>query len=99
MGAVAGVCGQCSSYPLDIVRRRMQTAGIQNLVDSFYCKYRIRGNFRGLPIFAVFRGQYESVKIKIIFAVFQFSRYFVVSMNQRKLKSRNIFLFLSENRH
>ena len=38
--------------------------------------YRIRGNFRGLPIFAVFRGQYESAKIK----------------------SRNIFIFLSKNR-
>ena len=33
-----------------------------------------------------------------IFAVFQFSRYFAVSMNPRKLKSRNIFLFLSKNR-
>ena len=33
-----------------------------------------------------------------IFAVVQFSRYFAVSMKLRKLKSRNIFLFLSKNR-
>ena len=36
--------------------------------------YRIRGDFRGLPIFAVFRGQFKSAKIKI-------AKYFPISGN------------------
>ena len=36
------------------------------------CNYRIRGYFLGLPIFAVFRGQYESAKIEV-------AKYFTIS--------------------
>ena len=46
--------------------------------------YRIRGNFRGLPIFAVFRGQYESAKIKI-------AKYFPISVKESSLEATSIF--------
>ncbi|XP_053387701.1 mitochondrial coenzyme A transporter SLC25A42-like [Mercenaria mercenaria] len=39
-GAVAGICGQCSSYPLDIVRRRMQTAGVTGHSKDYTTIYR-----------------------------------------------------------
>ena len=46
--------------------------------------YRIRGNFRGLPIFAVFRGQYESAKIKI-------AKYFPISVKGSSLVATSFF--------
>ena len=54
----------------------------------FYFKYRIRGNFRGLPIFAVFRGQYETAKIKI-------AKYFPISVNELSLEGTSIFAFVT----
>lgn len=54
-GAVAGLLGQSSSYPLDIVRRRMQTASVTNNGDNYktICKtlmkvYKDEGVVHGL---------------------------------------------------
>ena len=46
--------------------------------------YRIRRNFGSLPIFAVFRGQYESAKIKI-------AKYFPISVKELSLEATSIF--------
>lgn len=50
-GAIAGLVGQSSSYPLDIVRRRMQTGRIQpeaGVMRSLILIYRTEGLRRGL---------------------------------------------------
>jgi solute carrier family 25 protein 42 len=60
-GALAGAAGQTSSYPFDVIRRRMQTAFILNkqdvemsATDLFRQIYKnegiIRGFYKGLSL-------------------------------------------------
>lgn len=59
-GAIAGICSQTASYPLDIVRRRMQTSGIENLDKYetirqtlrkiYFEEGVVRGFFKGLSM-------------------------------------------------
>ena len=46
-------------------------------------RYPISENFRGLPIFAVFRGQYKSAKIKI-------AKYYPISVKESSLEENSI---------
>lgn len=55
-GAAAGICGQTSSYPLDIVRRRMQTdvcfryKTILGTLDYIHRNEGLRGFYKGLSM-------------------------------------------------
>ena len=63
-GAVAGLCGQSLSYPLDVVRRRMQTDGS----DGTGYRYRnIVGTLRSISEQeGVIRGLYKGLSINFI---------------------------------
>lgn len=52
-GACAGLIGQSASYPLDVVRRRMQTAGVTghqrgSILNTLRSIVREEGAVRGL---------------------------------------------------
>lgn len=52
-GACAGLLGQSASYPLDVVRRRMQTAGVTghaygSILSTLRAIVREEGAVRGL---------------------------------------------------
>lgn len=57
-GAAAGMLGQSASYPLDIVRRRMQTASItgsdystiRGTIKRVFKEEGIRGLYKGLSL-------------------------------------------------
>ena len=69
-----------SFVPLMHIKDIRQTAMLPTLSGI----YHIRGNFSGFPIFAVFRGQYESAKIKI-------AKYFPISVEESSLDATSIF--------
>lgn len=63
-GAIAGLFGQTASYPLDIVRRRMQTAGLYDNQAEFRS---ILGTFRYVvQQDGLLRGLYKGVSMNFI---------------------------------
>ena len=59
-GAIAGICGQTATYPLDVARRRMQIDGLR-LETTYSYKYRgaahaIRTIYATEGIKALYRG-------------------------------------------
>ena len=54
-GATAGVLGQCGSYPLDIVRRRFQTAGALSADKAALSEEAARENKVFRTLFAIYK--------------------------------------------
>ena len=77
-----------------VKKKKMKKVCLTNqanfLEDDLKHRYRICRNFRGLPIFAVFRGQYESAKIKI-------AKYFPISVKELSLEATSIFAVVTSS--
>jgi len=78
-GAVAGLLGQSASYPLDIVRRRMQTSGVKGMSDIYTSitatllyVYRTEGVTRGLYKGLSMNWIKGPVAVGVSFTVFEF---------------------------
>ena len=67
-----------------MLHTKFQTSGSCGPDKEDFLIYRIHGNFRGLPIFAEFRGQYDSAKIKT-------AKYFPISVKESSFEATSIF--------
>lgn len=89
-GAVAGLLGQSASYPLDIVRRRMQTAGITgtaHIYTSIWATLWTVGRNEGIRI-GLYKGLSMNwikgpIAVGVSFTVFEFI--------QRQLRKFEVF--------
>ncbi|VDK32262.1 unnamed protein product [Taenia asiatica] len=90
-GALAGVLGQTASYPLDIVRRRMQTAGVtghpeytRSILGTMQIVHRQEGLFHGLYKGVTMNWIKGPIAAGISFTVFhRLQHFYALWQNQR----------------